>query len=159
MVHFLAADAAEPLSSASSGQLALAALAGIAVVVLGITAAKLHPFLALILGSAALALVAWVPGEAAVKSFTTGFGTTVGSVGLLVALGAMVGQLLADSGGGNAIVDKLVFGVKAAALPWMMALVAAIIGLPMFFEIGVVLLIPVVLSVARRAQQLPRRPR
>lgn len=153
MVHFLAADAAEPLSSASSGQLALAALAGIAVVVLGITAAKLHPFLALILGSAALALVAWVSGEAAVKSFTTGFGTTVGSVGLLVALGAMVGQLLADSGGGNAIVDKLVFGVKAAALPWMMALVAAIIGLPMFFEIGVVLLIPVVLSVARRAKQ------
>ncbi|RYI22371.1 gluconate transporter [Dermacoccus sp. 147Ba] len=153
MVHFMAADAAEPLSSASSGQLALAALAGIAVVVLGITAAKLHPFLALILGSAALALVAWVPGEAAVKSFTTGFGTTVGSVGLLVALGAMVGQLLADSGGGNAIVDKLVFGVKAAALPWMMALVAAIIGLPMFFEIGVVLLIPVVLSVARRAKQ------
>ncbi|CAM3565256.1 SLC13 family permease [Dermacoccus barathri] len=152
-IHFLAADAAEPLSSASSGQLALAALAGIAVVVLGITAAKLHPFLALILGSAALALVAWVPGEAAVKSFTTGFGTTVGSVGLLVALGAMVGQLLADSGGGNAIVDKLVFGVKAAALPWVMALVAAIIGLPMFFEIGVVLLIPVVLSVARRAKQ------
>lgn len=153
MVHFLAADAAEPLSSASSGQLALAALAGIAVVVLGITVAKLHPFLALILGSAALALVAWVPGAAAVKSFTTGFGTTVGSVGLLVALGAMVGQLLADSGGGNAIVDKLVFGVKASALPWMMALVAAIIGLPMFFEIGVVLLIPVVLSVARRAKQ------
>lgn len=153
MVHLLAADAQAPLSHASSGQLALAALAGIAVVVLAITAAKLHPFLALILGSAALALVAWVPGADAVDSFTTGFGKTVGSVGLLVALGAMIGQILADSGGGNAIVDKLVFGVKASALPWMMALVAAIIGLPMFFEIGVVLLIPVVLSVARRSKQ------
>lgn len=153
MVHLLAADTQAPLSHASSGQLALAALAGIAVVVLAITAAKLHPFLALILGSAALALVAWVPGADAVDSFTTGFGKTVGSVGLLVALGAMIGQLLADSGGGNAIVDKLVLGVKASALPWMMALVAAIIGLPMFFEIGVVLLIPVVLSVARRSKQ------
>lgn len=153
MVHLLAADAAEPLSSASSGQLALAALAGIAVVIIGITVVKLHPFLALILGSAALALVAWVPGADAVDSFTTGFGKTVGSVGLLVALGAMIGQLLADSGGGNAIVDKLVLGVKTSMLPWMMALVAAIIGLPMFFEIGVVLLIPVVLSVARRSKQ------
>lgn len=153
MVHLLAADATGPISHASSGQLTLAALAGIAVVVLAISAFKLHPFLGLILGSAALAAVAQVPGKAAVDSFTTGFGKTAGSVGLLVALGAMIGQLLADSGGGNAIVDKLVGGVKAAALPWMMALVAAIIGLPMFFEIGVVLLIPIVLSVARRTKQ------
>ena len=152
MSHLVTADAPEIISHASSGQLALAALAGIAVVVAAITAAKLHPFIALILGSAALALVAWVPGADAVASFTTGFGKTAGSVGLLVALGAMIGQLLADSGGGNAIVDKLVFGVKAAALPWMMALVAAIIGLPMFFEIGVVLLIPIVLSVSRRSK-------
>ena len=114
MVHLLAADATGPISHASSGQLTLAALAGIAVVVLAISAFKLHPFHGLILGSAALAAVAQVPGKPAVDSFTTGFGKTAGSVGLLVALGAMIGQLLADSGGGNAIVDKLVGGVKAA---------------------------------------------
>lgn len=153
MVHLATADALEKISSASSGQLTLAALVGIGVVVLSITVVKLHPFIGLILGSAALAAVAGVDGAAAVKTFTTGFGNTAGSVGLLVALGAMIGQLLTDSGGGNAIVDKLVGGVKAAALPWMMALVAAILGLPLFFEIGVVLLIPIVLSVARRSKQ------
>ena len=85
MVHLLAADATGPISHASSGQLTLAALAGIAVVVLAISAFKLHPFLGLILGSAALAAVAQVPGKAAADSFTTGFGKTAGSVGLLVA--------------------------------------------------------------------------
>ena len=108
MVHLLAADATGPISHASSGQLTLAALAGIAVVVLAISAFKLHPFLGLILGSAALAAVAQVPGKAAVDSFTTGFGKTAGSVGLLVALGAMIGQLLADSGGADRVVDTLV---------------------------------------------------
>ena len=151
MVQFLAAAPEGPLSHVSDGQLALAALAGIAVVVLAITWAKIHPFIGLILGSAAMAAAAAVPGDAAVESFTTGFGKTTGSVGLLVALGAMIGQLLTDSGGGHSVVDKVVGGVKAAMLPWAMALVAAILGLPMFFEIGVVLLIPIVMSVARKS--------
>ena len=75
----------------------------------------------------------------------------MGSVGVLIGLGAMFGKLLADSGGADQIVDTLVARSNPKSLPWTMALVGAIIGLPMFFEIGLVLLIPVVILVARRS--------
>ena len=118
-----------------------------------IAAAKFHPFLALMLGTAVMGGVAGVAPADVVTSFTTGFGTTFGSVGILVALGGMLGKLLADSGGADRIVDTILGQVGDNGLPWAMALIAAIIGLPMFFEIGVVLLVPVVILVARRTAQ------
>jgi GntP family gluconate:H+ symporter len=85
-------------------------------------------------------------------SFGDGFGTTAASVGILIALGAMFAKLLADSGGADEIVDTIVGHASPRALPWAMALVGAIIGLPMFFEIGLVLLMPVIYLVAKRSQ-------
>ena len=99
----------------------IAALLGIATVVLLITLAKLHPFLALMLGAAVMGGVAAVAPLDIVTSFTNGFGTTVGSVGILIALGAMVGKLLADSGGSDTIVDTIIGKVGARGLPWAMA--------------------------------------
>ena len=64
----------------------------------------------------------------------------------------MFGKLLADSGGADQIVDTIVGHASQRALPWAMARVGAIIGLPMFFEIGLVLLMPVIYLVARRSQ-------
>lgn len=145
-----AAEDAPALTSAGDGQLIAAALAGIAAVVLLISWAKWHPFLALILGAAVMGGVAAVAPADIVTSFTTGFGKTTGSVGLLVALGAMIGKLLQDSGGSESIVDKLINGVSAARLPWVMAAIAFILGIPLFFEVGVVLLVPVVILVARK---------
>ncbi len=142
--------AAAPLSHAGDTQLILAALAGIATVVVLIVWAKFHPLIGLILGTAVLAAVALVPPEAAVTSFLNGLGSTFGSVGLLIALGAMLGKLLADSGGANVIVDTIIGKVGPKGLPWAMALIAAIIGLPMFFEIGVVILVPIVVLVAHQ---------
>jgi gluconate:H+ symporter, GntP family len=142
--------AAEAITDAGTGQLVLAAVLGIVVVVLLIAWAKFHPFLALILGSATLGLVAGASPGNTIKSFTTGLGTTVGNVGLLIALGSMIGALLADSGGAGNIVNRIVTRVSGSALPWAMAGVAALIGLPLFFEVGVVLLVPIVLLVARR---------
>ena len=73
----------------------------------------------------------------------------LGYVGVLIALGAMLGKLLADSGGADQVVDTLLRG-RSGTLPWKMALIAFIIGIPMFFEIGLVLLIPVVMLTVRR---------
>ncbi|GAA0565721.1 gluconate:H+ symporter [Paractinoplanes ferrugineus] len=142
--------AAEAITDAGTGQLVLAAVLGIAVVILLIAWAKWHPFLALILGSATLGLVAGASPGATVTSFTTGLGSTVGSVGLLIALGSMIGALLSESGGADGIVNRIVDRVSGSALPWAMAGVAALVGLPLFFEVGVVLLVPIVLLVARR---------
>lgn len=144
------AGADEPLTTAGDTQLIIAALLGIATVVLLITWAKFHPFLGLILGAAVMGAVAGVAPAAIVTSFTKGFGNTTGSVGLLVALGAMIGKLLQDSGGSESIVDKIIGGVAPNKLPWAMALIAFILGIPLFFEVGVVLLVPVVILVARK---------
>ncbi|MET8277267.1 SLC13 family permease [Micromonospora sp. NPDC005174] len=141
---------AEPVTTAGDGQLVLAALLGIVAVVLLIAWAKVHPFLSLILGAAVLGVVASVAPDKMIASFTGGVGTTVGGVGLLIALGAMIGGLLAESGGADGIVNRVVGRVSGRALPWAMAGVAALIGLPLFFEVGVVLLVPIVLLVSMR---------
>lgn len=146
-----AAAASPPLTNAGSTQLIVAALIGIAVIVLLITQLKLHPFLSLTVGSILVSVVAGVQLADALDSFAKGVGATVASVGTLIALGAMFGRLLADSGGADQIVDTIVAKASLRQLPWAMALVGALIGLPMFFEIGLVLLIPVILLVARRS--------
>ncbi|MEU9046232.1 MULTISPECIES: gluconate:H+ symporter [unclassified Kitasatospora] len=134
----------------SDSQLLIAVLLSIGAIVVLITKLKLHPFLALTLGSGLLAAVAGAPFDKLLSSFSTGFGSTVASVGLLIGLGAMLGKLLADSGGANIIADTVLSRTGNKALPWAMALIAAVLGLPLFFEVGVVLLIPIVLLVARR---------
>jgi GntP family gluconate:H+ symporter len=145
--------AAEVGHTSSSPLLVTAALVGIAVVVLLITVLKVHPFLSLIIGSAVLGVIAGVAVKDIVTSFTAGVGSTVGSVGLLIALGAMIGGLLTASGGADRVVTAVVDRVSPKALPWAMGGVAALIGIPLFFEIGVVLLIPIVLLVAHRSNQ------
>ncbi|MCX4979891.1 GntP family permease [Streptomyces sp. NBC_00572] len=149
-VEILAADAAEPITSAGNAQLGIAVLAGIAVIVVLITKFKLHAFLALTIGSLALGAFAGAPLADTIKSFTTGLGNTVAGVGVLIALGAILGKLLADSGGADQIVDTILAKASGRAMPWAMVLIASVIGLPLFFEVGIVLLIPVVLMVAKR---------
>ena len=144
---------------AEGWQLIVAALSAIAVIVALITVVKVHPFLALIAGAFTVGAVAGVniladpdTGTGVLPSFAAGFGSTAAGVGILIVLGAMFAKLLADSGGADQIVDTIVGHASPRMLPWAMALVGAIIGLPMFFEIGLVLLMPVIYLVARRSQ-------
>jgi gluconate:H+ symporter, GntP family len=136
---------------ASSGRLVPAALAGIALIVVLITYFKVHPFLSLTLGALLVGAIAGLPMADTIEGFGKGFGDTAAGVGALIALGAMFGKLLADSGGADQIVDTIVGRSGRRFLPWAMALVGALIGLPMFFEIGLVLLMPVIYLVARRS--------
>ncbi|MEU1320085.1 gluconate:H+ symporter [Streptomyces tibetensis] len=149
-VEMLAADAPEPITSAGHAQLGIAVLAGIAVIVLLITKFKLHAFLSLTLGSLALGAIAGAPLDKVLTSFSAGLGTTVAGVGVLIALGAILGKMLADSGGADQIVDTILEKAGGRSMPWAMVLIASVIGLPLFFEVGIVLLIPVVLMVAKR---------
>ena len=137
--------------TAGTGQLVTAALVGIAVIIALITFVKLHPFLSLSIGSLVVGAIANRQLADVVLSFSNGVGATVASVGTLIALGAMFGKLLADSGGADEIVDTIVGKSSERALPWAMAGIGALIGLPMFFEIGLVLLMPVIFLVAKRS--------
>jgi GntP family gluconate:H+ symporter len=132
--------------------LMVVALAGIAIIVALIVFVRMHPFMALVLGSAFVGLASGVPSAKVITNFEQGVGSTLQEVGLLIALGAILGKLLADSGGADRVIDTLVGRAGPRALPWAMALVAVIIGLPMFFEIGLVLLLPVVVLVTQRSR-------
>jgi GntP family gluconate:H+ symporter len=139
-------------SSPGSAQLIAAALIGIAVVVVLITWLKVHPFLSLIIGSLVLGVIAGLGLDKTITSFTNGVGSTTGSVGLLIALGAMIGGMLAASGGANRVVNAFVEHLSGRRLIWAMGGVAALIAIPLFFEVGVVLLVPIVVLVARRTR-------
>jgi GntP family gluconate:H+ symporter len=115
-----------------------------------IAVVKLNPFLALLLASLALALVAGMPAAQVVRSFETGLGGTLGHIAIIVALGTMLGKMMAESGGADQIAHTLIriFGEKR--VHWAMVVVGLIIGLPAFFEVGFVLLVPIAFTVARR---------
>jgi len=125
----LAQAAASP--PVSGTRLVVAALIGIALIVVLITRFKVHPFLALTIGSLVVAGIAGLAVAAAITSYLKGFGDTAAGVGTLIALGAMFGKLLADSGGGDQIADTIIGRSSTRTLPWAMALVGALIGLPM----------------------------
>ncbi|MEU4365239.1 gluconate:H+ symporter [Promicromonospora sp. NPDC023987] len=148
-------QAAAAAPTASTPQLVIAAVAGIAVIIVLIVWLKMHPFLALVLGSGVLAVVAGIGLTDTFTSFSAGLGSTVAGVGVLIALGAIIGKLLIDSGGADRIVDTILDRTPARRLPWAMALIAFVVGIPLFFEVGVVLLIPVVMIVARRLRANP----
>ncbi|SBN63738.1 gluconate:H+ symporter, GntP family [Curtobacterium sp. 9128] len=142
-------DTVDPSGPVS--QLVIAALIGIVVIIVLITWLKIHPFIALTVGAVGVGIGAGLAPDKAVTSFGVGFGATMTSVGILVGLGSMFGKMLVDSGAADRVVDTLVRKSSKAALPWTMALIGALIGLPMFFEVGLVLLIPIIVLVAKRS--------
>ncbi len=86
-----------------------------------------------------------------VKEFQDGFGGTLGFVGVLLGLGTMLGKLMADSGGADRVARTLVEAFGEARVHWAMTVSAFVVGIPLFFEIGFVLLAPLVFIVARRS--------
>jgi gluconate:H+ symporter, GntP family len=130
--------------------LLIAAAAAIVGLIVLIARFKLHPFIALIIASGFLGLVTGLPVARVVKEFQDGFGGTLGFVGVLLGLGTMLGKLMADSGGADRIARTLVDAFGEARVHWAMMIAAFLVGIPLFFEIGFVLLAPLVFIVARR---------
>jgi len=126
-----------------------ATLSIIALVVL-IARYRLNPFISITVVSLGLALLAGMPAPEIVPAYEQGVGKTLGHIALIVALGTMLGKLMAESGGAERIARTLIRRFGTRHVHWAMMLIAFCIGLPIFFEVGFVLLIPIVLNVARR---------
>lgn len=141
---------AELLADGSAFRLIFAALIGVAIIVTLITAFKVHAFLSLMFGSVAMAIMAGVPLTDCFSSFTTGLGNTVGDVGVLIVLGSMIGSLLVETGAADEIVDTVVTKTNDKMLPWAIALISFVMGISLFFEVGLVLMIPVIMQLAKR---------
>lgn len=129
---------------------AVGCAAALGVIVLAIVLARLPPFLAIMLGAGAFVWVAGLPFAASVKAFSVGAGGIFGEVGLVIALGAMLGGLMTASGAADRVVQALLGRVSGRALPWAVAACAMLVGLPLFFEVGLVVMLPIILSLARQ---------
>ncbi|MFJ2988449.1 GntP family permease [Collimonas sp. NPDC087041] len=126
-----------------------AVIAVIALVVL-IAKFKMNPFIVLIVVSVILGLVVGMPMANIVKSYETGVGGALGHIALVVGLGTMFGKMMAESGGAERIANTLIGAFGPKRVHWAMMVVALIVGLPVFFEVGFVLLIPIAFNVAKR---------
>src|SRR3954453_13805346 len=128
-------------------------LATLAFLLFLILVAKLHAFLALLISAMTLGLAAGMPPERVLKSIQFGFGDALGFIAVVLGLGAMIGRFLEYSGGGRALADWLLekFGIEHAA--WAMVAAAFLVGLPIFFEVGFILLVPLVWNLARETKR------
>jgi GntP family gluconate:H+ symporter len=126
------------------------ALAAILGLILLITRWRVHPFIALTLAAGFLGLTSGMPVALVMKSFQDGFGGVLGFVGIVLGLGTMLGKMMAESGGADRIARTLVGAFGRERVHWAMMFAAFLVGIPLFFEIGFVLLIPLVFIVARR---------
>ncbi|MFD5277120.1 GntP family permease [Pseudarthrobacter sp. NPDC058362] len=133
-----------------AGPLLLIAAAAIVVLLFLIIKLRVHALIALILVSLATAFATGIPAGQVVPVLLNGFGTTLGTVALLVGLGAMLGRIVETSGGAKVLAEYLigVFGEKRA--PFALGLASLIFGFPIFFDAGLVVMLPVVFAVARR---------
>jgi len=111
---------------------------------------KLHAFVSLVLVSVLTALVAGIPIGDVPDALLYGFADTIGTVALLVGFGVMLGRLLEVTGGAQVLADTLInrFGEKRA--PFALGVAALFFGFPIFFDAGLVVFLPIILTVARR---------
>ncbi|SFQ36820.1 gluconate permease GntT [Variovorax sp. 770b2] len=126
------------------------ALVAILGLILLITRWRVHPFIALTLAAGFLGLTSGMPVDLVMKSFQEGFGGVLGFVGIVLGLGTMLGKMMAESGGADRIARTLIDAFGKERVHWAMMFAAFLVGIPLFFEIGFVLLIPLVFIVARR---------
>jgi GntP family gluconate:H+ symporter len=130
--------------------LLISALVAVIALVVLIARFKINPFVVLMTVSLALGIVTRMPLSIIVKSFETGVGGTLGHIAIIVALGTMMGKMMAESGGADRIAHTLVQLFGEQRIPWAMMVVGLLVGLPVFFEVGFVLLVPIAFNIARR---------
>ncbi|MBG6226343.1 GntP family gluconate:H+ symporter [Arthrobacter sp. CAN_A2] len=136
--------------SLTAGPLLLIAAAAILALLFLIIKLRIHAFVSLILVSLATAFATGIPTSQIVPVLVSSFGNTLGAVALLVGLGAMLGRLVETSGGAKVLADYLirVFGEHRA--PLALGVASLIFGFPIFFDAGLVVMLPIVFAVAHR---------
>lgn len=138
------------MEAVQGSMLLIYALGAVIALVVLIARFRMNPFIVLIVVSLILGLSVGMPMAAIVRSFETGVGNALGHIALVVGLGTMLGKMMAESGGAERIATTMIEVFGERNVHWAMMTVAFIIGLPVFFEVGFVLLIPIAFNVARR---------
>ena len=139
--------------TASPERLIIGAALGFAVLLFLIIKVKIQPFIAIMSSALIIGLVAGMPFSMITDTLAEGVGTTLQTIAILIGLGSMFGAILQVSGGVEVIADTLlrVFGEKKA--PWALGITGLIVGMPVFFESGLLILIPVAFGIARKTKK------
>ncbi|MEV4732807.1 gluconate:H+ symporter [Saccharopolyspora sp. NPDC049426] len=124
---------------------------GIALLLLLVIKAKLHAFVALLVVSVAVAAVAGISPTEIPGLLEDGMGETLGEIAIIVALGAMLGRLIQESGASEVLSGRLLAAFGERRAPLAVGLTALIFGIPVFFDVGFIILLPLIYSVAQRS--------
>lgn len=145
-----------PAAAAAHDAYLLACVAGAVVLLLLLVGRlRLHAALGLSVAALGLGVAAGIPLEKVPLAFTAGAGEMMGHIAIILGMGAILGQLLASSGAATALGRLLVEGCGTGGLPWALLALGILVGIPVFFEVGLVLLMPIVADAARRSGRPP----
>ena len=126
----------------------LITIVGILVLVLLISYWRMHVFLAFLLVTIGIGLVLGMKPEPLMKSVQNGIGSTLGSIASIIALGAMLGKLIGISGAAQQISSSMIRGFGVKHIRWAFMITGFIIGLPLFYSVGFMFLVPIAITVA-----------
>jgi GntP family gluconate:H+ symporter len=144
------------ISTAPSSWFLVACAAGTVLLLLILIAkVRLHPALALCIAALSLGVASGMPLHQVPLSFTAGVGGLMGHIAVVLGLGAILGSLLARSGGASSLGALLVDNCGPRGLPWALMGLGILVGMPVFFEVGLVLLMPIIAAAARRSGRPP----
>ncbi len=137
----------------STSQLIIAALVGLAVLLILIIGVKLHAMISILIAACVIGLLSGMDVSTIISSVNEGIGSTLESIALLVGLGSMFGAVLEISGGAQRIATTLVkwFGEKKAA--WALGITGLIIAMPVFFDAGLIILIPLAFALSKSTKR------
>jgi GntP family gluconate:H+ symporter len=139
----------------NSYYLVACAAGAVLLLLLLIAKVRMHPALALAVAALALGIASGMPLKQVPLSFTAGVGNLMGHIAIILGFGAVLGRLLAGSGGAAALGRFLVERCGTFGLPWALLALGIVVGMPVFFEVGLVLLMPIVAEAARRTGRPP----
>jgi GntP family gluconate:H+ symporter len=139
---------------AHDSRLLLVTFAGVVSLVLLVAAFRVHAFIALALASLGVGLATGMAPTDVAKAFQDGVGSTLGLIAVVVGLGSMLGKLLAESGGATVIAQRFIAAFGERRLDWAILVAAFVVGMPVFFGVGLVLLVPIVFTLGA-ATRLP----
>ena len=131
-------------------RLIIAAIVGLALLLVLIIKFKIHAMISILLGAIAIGLIAGMPFDEIVTAVDDGIGNTLKGIALLVGLGSMFGAILEASGGAQTLAVTMVkkFGDKKAA--WALGITGLVVSMPVFFDAGLIILIPLAFSLAKK---------
>lgn len=140
-------------STMGVGTMSIVTLVGIALLLLLVLYFKVHAFISLLIGSVLVGIGTGMPLPDIIKSIQNGMGSTLGFVATVVGLGAIFGQILESSGGAESLSRTLVkkFGKEKAS--WALLLTGFIVAIPVFFDVGFIILVPLVYSLAKESKK------